>query len=66
VWTETGRRQFRRFEEAIRPELERIGLGDLHCQDLQNCLCELDKFLRGKLGEGKPKRQFVEIEDGKL
>ena len=49
---------FRLFEAAIRPELHRIGLGDLHAQDPQNCLCEVDKYLRAKLGEGRPKRRF--------
>ncbi|QDM15214.1 hypothetical protein FNL55_03920 [Tardiphaga sp. vice352] len=59
-WTESAwQTAFRRFEASIRPELERIGLADLHCQDLQNCLCEIDKFLRGRSGEGKPKRRFV-------
>jgi hypothetical protein len=50
---------FRRFEADIRPELQRVGLGDLHCQDLQNVLCETDKYLRTKLGEGTPKRRFA-------
>jgi 5-hmdU DNA kinase-like protein len=59
-WTESAwQTAFRRFEAAIRPELQRIGLGDLHCQDLQNVLCETDKYLRTKLGEGKPKRRFA-------
>ena len=40
-------------------ELDRIGLGDLHAADLQNCLCEFDKMERVRLGEGKPKRRFV-------
>jgi hypothetical protein len=48
-----------RLHEAIAPELERIGVGRLCGQDLQNCLCELDKFERVRLGEGKPKRRFV-------
>jgi alpha-glutamyl/putrescinyl thymine pyrophosphorylase clade 1 len=60
AWTEaTWQAAFRQFEAAIRPELQRIGLADLHCQDLQNCLCEIDKYLRGTLGEGKPKRRFA-------
>lgn len=60
AWTEPAwQSAFRRFEARIRPELERVGLSDLHCQDLQNCLCEIDKFLRGALGEGKPKRRFA-------
>ncbi|MEY9401743.1 hypothetical protein ABIF66_002944 [Bradyrhizobium japonicum] len=58
-WIEPAwRRAFGRFEDAIRPELQRIGLGDLHCQDLQNCLCEIDKYLRCALGQGRPKRKF--------
>jgi hypothetical protein len=52
------REAFRRFEAAIRPELERIGLGHLHAQDLQNVLCETDKYLRAVTGEGKPKRRY--------
>jgi hypothetical protein len=58
-WTEPAwRRAFGEFEVAIRPELQRVGLGDLHSQDLQNCLCEIDKYLRGTLGQRKPKRKF--------
>jgi hypothetical protein len=49
----------RRLRDQIEPELERIGLGDLHAQDLQNCLCEFDKYERVRLGEGKPKRKFA-------
>ena len=53
------RAALRKLHDAIRPDLERIGLGDLHAQDLQSALCELDKFERVRLGEGKPKRRFV-------
>ena len=56
---DTWRAAFRKLHEQIKPELERIGLGDLHAQDLQNCLCEMDKYERARLGEGKPKRRFV-------
>jgi hypothetical protein len=56
---DTWRAAFRQLREQIMPELERIGLGDLHAQDLQNCLCEFDKYERVRLGEGKPKRRFV-------
>lgn len=34
-------------------------IGQLHAQDLQNCLCEYDKYLRVKLGEGRPKQLFT-------
>lgn len=33
----------------------------LHAQDLQNCLCEFDKYERTRLGEGKPRKKY----DGK-
>ena len=47
------------FEGHLPYALGRIGLGDLHAADLQNCLCEMDEFVRARLGEGKPKRRFV-------
>jgi hypothetical protein len=56
---DTWRAAFHQLREQIMPELERIGLGDLHAADLQNCLCEMDKYERVRLGEGKPKRRFV-------
>ena len=52
------RAELRRLHEEIAPELERAGIGRLSAQDVQNCLCELDKYLRVKLGEGKPKQRF--------
>ena len=27
-------------------------------QDLQNCLCEFDKYERARLGEGRPKQKY--------
>lgn len=30
----------------------------LHAQDLQNCLCEFDKYERARLGEGTPKQRY--------
>lgn len=33
---------------------------DLHAQDLQNCLCEWDKYERVRLGEGRPKQLYKE------
>lgn len=32
----------------------------LHAQDLQNCLCEFDKYERARLGEGTPKQIYKE------
>lgn len=31
----------------------------LTAQDLQNCLCEFDKYERARLGEGRPKQKYV-------
>lgn len=54
------------FEQlsALRVEVENA-LGDqdggmiwLHAQDLQNCLCEFDKYERVRLGEGKPRSTY--------
>lgn len=30
----------------------------LHAQDLQNCLCEFDKYERTRLGEGRPRQTY--------
>jgi len=35
---------------------------NLHNQDLQNCLCEFDKYERARLGEGTPKQIYKENE----
>ena len=37
---------------------EREGLPPLDAQDLQNCLCEYDKYMRAKTGEGTPKQKY--------
>lgn len=34
------------------------GLTDMTLMDLQNCLCETDKFLRVKRGEGRPRSTY--------
>jgi hypothetical protein len=31
-------------------------------QDIQNCLCEFDKYMRVKLGEGTPRQHYMESE----
>lgn len=36
---------------------DKLKLG-LHLQDLQNCLCEFDKYERVRLGEGRPKQLY--------
>ena len=45
---------------AVNNQLKKEGnpLYPLHAQDLQNCLCETDKYLRAAQGEGKPKQNY--------
>jgi hypothetical protein len=53
---ENWRVALRNFHDSFRGDLERVGLGDLHAQDLQNCLCEFDKFERARLGRAMDPR----------
>lgn len=34
-------------------------LAPMTAQDIQNCLCEFDKYERARLGEGKPKQKYT-------
>lgn len=45
------------LREAVIPKLPKP-LRNLHAQDLQNCLCEFDKYERIKTGEGRPKQLY--------
>ncbi len=38
--------------------VEKAGIPSIHAQDLQNCLCEFDKYERVRLGEGKPRSKY--------
>jgi len=38
--------------------IENAGMPRMHAQDLQNCLCEFDKYERVRLGEGTPKQRY--------
>lgn len=42
-----------RINDALPPWME-----ELHAQDLQNCLCEFDKYERTRLGEGRPRSSY--------
>lgn len=42
----------------IKPMIRNAGMPTLHAQDLQNCLCEFDKYERVRLGEGRPKSLY--------
>lgn len=43
---------------ALEPMIKKANLPALHAQDLQNCLCEFDKYERVRLGEGKPRSKY--------
>lgn len=38
---------------------ERLDHPPEHAQDLQNCLCEFDKYERTRLGEGRPRSRYT-------
>lgn len=44
--------------QFLQAEVERNLDMKLCCQDIQNCLCETDKYLRVKNGEGKPRSKY--------
>jgi hypothetical protein len=52
------RSQLARLREAVSHKYGK----PMHAQDLQNCLCEFDKYERARLGEGTPKQLYKEIE----
>jgi hypothetical protein len=43
---------------AIAPMIKKAKMPELHAQDLQNCLCEFDKYERVRLSEGRPKSKY--------
>jgi len=46
------------LQAEINPLMEEQGYEKLHAQDLQNCLCEFDKYERVRLEEGRPKQRY--------
>jgi hypothetical protein len=56
-WKEVEwRSQLARLREAVSHKYGK----PMHAQDLQNCLCEFDKYERARLGEGTPKQIYKE------
>lgn len=49
------------LRDKTQPLIAKAGLAPLHAQDLQNCLCEFDKYMRVKNSEGRPRSLY----DGK-
>ena len=46
------------LHEQLQPKLRAAKLPSMHAQDVQNCLCEFDKYERVRLGEGTPRRKY--------
>jgi hypothetical protein len=46
------------LKEKIDPLVEKAGMPSLHMQDLQNCLCELFKYVKVVEGLGKPRSNY--------
>lgn len=46
------------LKETIDVHILDAKMPSLHAQDLQNCLCEFDKYERTRLGEGRPKAKY--------
>jgi hypothetical protein len=43
---------------SVMDDVAAAGLAPLHSQDLQNCLCEFDKYERVRLGQGRMKATY--------
>jgi hypothetical protein len=57
TWTEgKWRQELQGLAARIAPDLERIGIGRLHNQDLQNALCEFARYEKLRLREGTARR----------
>lgn len=58
-WTEDNWRLcLARLRDEFNREWTRGGADPLHAQDLQNTLCEFDKYMRVRLGEGRPRATY--------
>lgn len=55
---EAWRRAHAELKFEIDKKILKAGMPALHAQDLQNCLCEFDKYERVRLGEGRPKQRY--------
>ena len=46
------------LKSAISSLFADAGMPPIHAQDLQNCLCEFDKYERVRLGQGRPRSNY--------
>src|ERR1700733_1524819 len=54
AWNES----LQELQRQIDPLVKKAGMLRISAQDLQNCLCEWDKYERTRLGEGKPRSKY--------
>jgi hypothetical protein len=50
--------KLQKLHKKIIPLVEREEMPFLDAQDLQNCLCEFDKYERVRLGQGRPRSRY--------
>lgn len=50
-----------KLKAKIDPLVAKAKMPPLHAQDLQNCLCEFDKYERVRLGQGRPRSKYPGI-----
>jgi hypothetical protein len=50
--------ELNRLSDQVTPKLKAMGMEQLHCQDLQNCLCEWSKYTKTATGVGRPRQVF--------
>jgi len=50
--------RLKELSSLIEPMIKKAGMERLHNQDIQNCLCEFDKYERVRLGEGRPRSLY--------
>jgi hypothetical protein len=63
-WTEEKwRLKLAELQKEIDPLVKNAGMPRLHAQDLQNCLCEFDKYERVRLGEGRPRSKYPDTKE---
>lgn len=51
-------KDLQRLYAQVSPRLKTLEMPPLHAQDLQNCLCEFDKYMRTLNGEGRPRATY--------
>jgi hypothetical protein len=52
------RKDLQQLNIKVAPQFEKAGIGRLHNQDLQNCLCEYSKFTKVQQGVGRPRQVY--------